>query len=144
MLLEREWRWILDGIDSLEILLCDSWNPTSPTTQTELLCRGLASLGHNLSLPMDVDFQVAVPDESSAMSVAREAQRLGYSTRIWHDDDERDLEPDMSLFWTCECTKRLVPEYLAIVAIQEELDQIARPFGGYSDGWGSFGNSGDA
>ncbi len=118
--------------------------PDFPNDPDGVALRGLASLGHNLSLPMDVDFQVAVPDESSAMSVAREAQRLGYSTRIWHDDDERDLEPDMSLFWTCECTKRLVPDYSAIVAIQEELDRIARPFGGYSDGWGSFGNSGDA
>ena len=107
--------------------------------------RLLASHGNNLSLPMDLDFQVAVPDESSAISVAQEAQQLGYSIQIWHDDDERDLDADHErLCWTCECTKRLIPEYPAIIAIQVELDRIARPFGGYSDGWGSFGNTGHA
>jgi hypothetical protein len=108
--------------------------------------RRLAALGHNLSLPMDLEFHVAIPDESSAMKVAMEAARLGYLTDIWQDHEDHWSDPGAvsSLCWRCRCTKRLVPDYPAIVAIQEELDRIARPLGGYSDGWDSVGNDGDA
>jgi hypothetical protein len=30
----------------------------------------------------------------------------------------------------------MIPEYNEIIRIQAELDRIARPFGGKSDGWG--------
>jgi hypothetical protein len=34
----------------------------------------------------------------------------------------------------------MVPDYGEIIRIQEELNAAAKPFGGHSDGWGSFGN----
>ena len=43
--------------------------------------------------------------------------------------------------WTCNCTKVLVPSYEAIVATEQEVDEIGRRFGGHGDGFGSFGNA---
>jgi hypothetical protein len=32
-------------------------------------------------------------------------------------------------------------DYDSVIAAQAELDRVSGPFGGYSDGWGTFGNS---
>jgi hypothetical protein len=34
----------------------------------------------------------------------------------------------------------MMPIYEDLVRIQHELTEAAQPFGGYSDGWGTFGN----
>jgi regulator of RNase E activity RraB len=106
--------------------------------------RLVASSGNDMSKPMDIDFQVAAPDEATAKRVADEAVKLGYRISIYCDDEEVDEEE--SEFeeggdpWTCECTKAMIPTYDAIIAAQLELDAIAKPLGAYSDGWGTFGN----
>ena len=100
--------------------------------------RRIAADNNDMSKPMDIDFQVAVPDESAARHVADEASRLGYRTSIHFDDDEDEDGEDL---WTCECTRSMVPGWEAITAAQAELDGIARPVGGYADGWGTFGNA---
>jgi regulator of RNase E activity RraB len=105
--------------------------------------RRVAQDGNDMSKPMDIDFQVAAPDESVAKRVAEGAAKLGYRTSIYFDDEEADVE-DSEALWTCECTKTMVPTYDAIIASQAELDSIARPLGAYSDGWGTFGNSSQA
>ena len=62
------------------------------------------------------------------------------------DDDAEDAsgasEAD-EITWTCNCQRRKVATYDAIVAVQAELDALSEPHGGYSDGWGSFGNKND-
>jgi regulator of RNase E activity RraB len=89
---------------------------------------------------MDIDFQVAAPDESTARRVAEEASQLGYRVRILHDDAEEDADEEGCLPWTCDCTRTMLPDHGAIVAAQAELDHIARPLGACVDGWGTFGN----
>jgi hypothetical protein len=39
----------------------------------------------------------------------------------------------------CYCSKNIMLDYNEIISIQEQLNEISRPFGGYSDGWGTFG-----
>ena len=101
--------------------------------------RRVAADGSDMSKPMDIDFQVAAPDEATAERVADEASELGYRISIYFDDD--DIE-NAGYPWTCECTKSMVPTYDALLAAQAELDAIARPLGAYVDGWGTFGNAG--
>jgi regulator of RNase E activity RraB len=86
----------------------------------------------NMAAPMTVDFQIAVPDEAAATKIAKSAYELGYRCRIYDSQGASD--------WTCECSSRMLLTYEAVIAIQEELDRLARPFGGHIDGWGSFGN----
>ncbi len=88
--------------------------------------------GSDMSKPMLVDFMIAVPDEKSGTSVSREAREHGYQTKV-----EQDRESGR---WTCYCSKMMILTYEAVILTQDSLDEIARPFGGYSDGWGTFGN----
>jgi hypothetical protein len=86
----------------------------------------------DMSQPMAIDFSVNVPDEPSGGEVARLATERGYTAVVEFDEDSQQ--------WTCYCTKRMVPTYDAIVAAQQELDNISAAFGGHSDGWGTSGN----
>ena len=102
----------------------------------------IAEDGNDMSKPMIVDYHVAAATEDTAEKIAAAAEKLGYETAIDFDDGE-DAEEDEEITepWTCTCRKEMLLEYDAVVAAQKQLDEIARPFGGYSDGWGTFGNA---
>jgi len=93
--------------------------------------------GSDMAKQMEIDFAVAAPDEAAGRRIADEAGRLGYRVRLVPDADPE--EPDATS-WSCYCSKTMVPDYEAILAVQRELDDLATPFGGWSDGWGTFGN----
>ncbi len=86
-----------------------------------------------MSKPMDIDFAVAVPDEPSARRVAQVVAGHGYAPKPAYDDEDDA--------WTVYCTKWMLATYEGVVAAQAELDGLSKPFGGFSDGWGTFGNS---
>lgn len=101
----------------------------------------LAEAGNDFSKPMDVDIQIAAPDEEVAIQIANSASALGYRTEVFFDDDLEDVgeapEP-----WTCECSKVILVTYDRILAVQEELNHIAKPLACYVDGWSTYGNAG--
>jgi hypothetical protein len=82
---------------------------------------------------MDIEFAIAVPNEASARAVAAAVELHGYQPSLDHDDEDDG--------WSVYCTKRMLATYEGVVAAQAELDKLSHPFGGYSDGWGSFGNA---
>lgn len=92
--------------------------------------------GSDLSKPMTIDFQIAVPDEAAANGLAEVLYKLGYRVKIY-------ASPECSLPWTCECSTRMLASYDGVIAIQAELAELAKPFKGHPDGWGSFGNDTD-
>lgn len=94
--------------------------------------RRVAHDGSDMSKPMDIDFAVAAPDETSARAIAKAAATRGYRT---------DVDRDEAGPWSCYCTRRMIASYEAVVAAQAELDALSRPLGGYADGWGTFGNA---
>ena len=104
--------------------------------------RMLADDGHDMSRPMDVEFLVAAETEDIAEKIAEAAEKLGYEVFVGFDDgeDDEDLEDEITEPWTCICRKTMLLEYDGIMAAQAELDEIARPLGGYADGWGTSGN----
>ena len=95
--------------------------------------RQLVDNGADLLKPMVIDFQIAMPDEQSAPVLAELAQKLGYRAEVYDS-------PECSLPWTCECSLTMLATYEDIVGIQAKLAELAKPLGGYPDGWGSFGN----
>jgi hypothetical protein len=95
--------------------------------------RRLISHGSDLSQPMKIDFAVAVPNEDAGKAVASRAESLGFRPDLYHN-------PETGA-WTCYCSKTMIPTYDKIIAAQSELDELSQPFGGKSDGWGSFGNA---
>ena len=102
----------------------------------------IADDGNDMSKPMIVDYHVAAATEDTAEKIASAAEKLGYEVAIDFDDGE-DAEEDEEITepWTCTCRRQMLLQYDAVVAAQKQLDEIARPLGGYSDGWGTFGNA---
>ena len=103
----------------------------------------LAAQGVDMSQPLDIDFPVAAPDEASAKVIASALGTAGYDSRIVYYDGEPgedgEIDPDDEEFapgWDVIANVRMIPEYKEIMRIQADLDGIARPFGGKSDGWG--------
>lgn len=96
--------------------------------------RMVASSGADFGRPMSIDFQVAFPDQAGATAFAEAAAELGYRVGLY--DEPEEGEP-----WTCECSTRMLATYDGVVAIQRELAELSRPFKGYPDGWGTFGNA---
>ena len=129
----------------------DGWNGTDTSPEAEVshapqypndadgdaLRRVLAD-GSDMSKPMEIDFAVAVPSREAGERVAEQAKQRGFRVDLVPDAHEE--EPDATT-WTCYCTKTMVPEYDELLSVQRELDDLSKPFGGWSDGWGTFGNA---
>lgn len=103
----------------------------------------LAERGVDMSQPLEFDFPVAAPDEATAIVIQLALAAAGYESEVVYDegepDEEDEIDPDDEEFgpsWTVYVNLQMVPEYEEIMRIQAELDVIAGPLGGYSDGWG--------
>lgn len=92
--------------------------------------RRLVATGSDMSKPMNIDFQIAAPDEATAKRVADEATKLGYCISIYGSTGAA---------WNCQCTKSMIPTYASLIAAQAELDAVARSLGARADGWGTYG-----
>jgi regulator of RNase E activity RraB len=114
-----------------------SRTPAYPNDADGDALRRVAADGSDMSRPMEIDFAVAVPSQAAGERVAAEAKRLGFTVKLVPDACEE--EPDASS-WSCYCTKTMVPEYDSLLDVQRQLNDIAAPCGGWSDGWGTFGN----
>lgn len=86
-----------------------------------------------MAAPMQIDFHIACPGGAKCEQLAEKARQIGYDSRVYGDVDDEGFD-------TVECSRVMVPDYDALIVCQRELDEIAGPFGGYVDGWGTFGN----
>lgn len=115
---------------------------TYPDDADGAVLADLAAQGADMSQPLLIEFPVAVPDEASAENSLNAMTKAGYSSHVEYDEGEPDYDPDVDdedefgPSWTVFADVRMIPEYNEIMRIQAELDRIARPFGGKSDGWG--------
>lgn len=106
--------------------------PDYPNNADGDALRRVAADGSDMSKPMVIDFSVAIPDETSGNHVASATRSAGYDSYVSQDKDSGE--------WTCYCTKSMIATYVSVVSVQDELDKISHPFGGITDGWGTFGN----
>ncbi len=114
-----------------------------PDDEDVAVLAGLAAKGMDMTKPRLIDFPVAVPDEAVAKSVAEALAEHAYEVQVEPDEGEPDESgqiPESGEFapsWTVYVEITMAPEYLRIIEIQADLDRIAGPFGGKSDGWGT-------
>lgn len=94
--------------------------------------RRVASDGNNMDQPMSVDFPVVLPDEVSAQRFAELAKPHGYESRLYKDEEAEG--------WDIICVKEMILTYDAVIAVQDKMNVLSKPPGGYSDGWGTAGN----
>ena len=95
--------------------------------------RRVASIGADMSRPMEIDCFVAVPNRELGEAVAMVAVGAGYRAKVVHN-----AEDDA---WDCYCTKAMLATYDGVVGAQQELDELSRPFGGQCDDWDTSGDS---
>jgi len=95
--------------------------------------RNIVNDGSDMSKPMFINFQVAVPSETAAKALSEVAYKLGYRVSVYDSEG-------CSLPWTCECSTRMLATYEGVLAVQAELADLSQNFGGFPDGWGTFGN----
>jgi hypothetical protein len=88
--------------------------------------------GSDLARPMKVDFHVAAPDEAAARHIAAVAKGRSFEAGV-------SMDPGRGT-WTCSCSRSMVLDRDALLRVQDELNELSRPFGGHADGWGTFGN----
>ncbi len=126
----------------------------------------LAEHGVDMTLPLLIEFSVAVPDGRTAVSVESALSGKGYDIELDYDageaedhdgeprfaghsersdtdtdeedsDDIEEADEDDGSSWTVYVTRRMIPAYADIMLFQQQLTEFARPFGGYCDGWGA-------
>jgi len=112
----------------------------------------MANYGVDMTKPLVLEFPIAAIDEEAAKAIFTSVTALGYEAEVEYDDgeseeaaaeavgdsgdDDGDGE-DSGPSWSVYVTKTMVPDYEEILRIQDELDELAEPLGGYSDGWGA-------
>ncbi len=87
--------------------------------------------GTDFSKPHIVDFFIAVPNKQSGEKILVHVEKYGFDCSVEQDNETQD--------WTCYCSKKMMLVYDDFIKIQELLDQLSKPYGGYSDGWGVLG-----
>lgn len=113
--------------------------PEYPDDPDGAVLADLAAQGVDMSQPLDIEFPVIASDESSANGIASALSQAGYDPQIQYDEGEPgdfDDDEDLGPIWDVYVNIRMVPEYEEIMRIQDDLDRLAGPFGGASDGWG--------
>ena len=91
--------------------------------------QGLAWNARRLGIPC----HVVVPDQEIGLSFSEVATQAGYKTELSYDKEEDEF--------TAWCSKLMLPEHQALIDAQVELAEMALPFGGAIDGWGTEGNA---
>ncbi len=117
---------------------------THPNDEDGQVLAHLAAHGIDLTRPLLIEFSVYAPDEGAANAIQAALAKAGYDTEVCFDEGEPDedgeIDPDdeeMGPSWTVNANVKMVPEYNEIMRIQQELEQLAAPFGGEPDGWGA-------
>jgi hypothetical protein len=92
--------------------------------------------GDDLTRPMMVDFQIDCPDMASGEAIAAKVPAAEFAIRVYQDPEDTSV--------TCECSRKMLLEYSELVRIQRQLSDLAEPFGGWCEAWGTFGNTENA
>ncbi|WP_425616273.1 ribonuclease E inhibitor RraB [Anatilimnocola sp. NA78] len=98
--------------------------------------RRVVADGNDLSQPMQVDFPVVFDSLEATPEFVEAARSRGYDVEIGELDDEADEGEKIDVF----CVKTMLLTYDAVIACQNELNELSKPYGGFCDGWGTFGN----
>jgi hypothetical protein len=98
--------------------------------------RRIIADGADPTRPMKIDFQIDCPDIASARKIATRVPPGEFAVDTYSHDESSGA--------TCECSRHMLLEHSELLRIQRELTEIAKPFGGYCEAWGTFGNTPNA
>jgi len=102
-----------------------------PDDENGHVLRTMYQRGGDLSKPREVDFYFVFPTTEIAQAFAGEVGvKIGLTGSV-APYEERNL-------WEVTITNKMIPTHSAITALETSLTQLAKSYGGESDGWGSF------
>jgi Regulator of ribonuclease activity B len=94
----------------------------------------IAARGIDLSIPRLIEFAHLLYSEPTASKFKAAAEQAGYQVRMSPFlPSELDGREDV---WDVVVRSEMMPSVEQITSCEEELDALARTFGGHSDGWG--------
>lgn len=88
--------------------------------------------GSDMSMPMPLEYNVAIQNLEMVEGLRKDAQALGYESSFIFDSEE-------GLFFVT-LTKSQIASYSNVKAAQAELSDIAKRYGSICDEWGTRGN----
>lgn len=106
-----------------------------PDDENGAVLRQMADQGIDLVSPRTIEFEHCFPDETRARAFLAAVAGTVREARLIPPD------PDEGRGWEVECTERMVPTHAAITETELRLDDVAKRFDGYADGWGSLSNT---
>jgi len=92
--------------------------------------RSLYKDGINFNKQQSVEFFVAVPDQAIGETLLHVLKDEGFNCFLEQDDETEE--------WVCCCSKRMLLNYNELINIQNKLNNLSKPHGCFSDGWGVF------
>ncbi|WP_442598568.1 ribonuclease E inhibitor RraB [Neobacillus sp. D3-1R] len=92
--------------------------------------RSLYNEGISFKKPQSVEFFVAVPNKTTGEKVSQVLKGEGFNCLLEQDDETDE--------WLCSFSKKMLLNHSEIVKMQKKVDELCKPHGGYSDGWGVF------
>jgi hypothetical protein len=99
-----------------------------PNDEDGQVLKMLYKEGIDFKKPQNVDFFVAIPDKRSGEAVLKVLRNAGFNCELEQDNETEE--------WTCYCFVKILLNYQDIIDIQKQLDELSKPYDGYSDGWG--------
>lgn len=89
----------------------------------------LKERGADLSIPHEIEFYVYFPIEKSAQEASHAITQEGFRIHLLADPSGNR--------WLCLSLKEMVPELGTILAYKNKFNDLAKPYGGKCDGWGT-------
>jgi len=115
-----------------------------PQDDDGALLQMLSDHGVDMHAPMELEFAVLCADETAAHRIAQVLQDAGYDAEASYNEGEleegeamTEENEDYWPSWSVIAHLEMVPDYQEIQRIQAQLNQLANPWGGKSDGWGA-------
>ncbi len=88
--------------------------------------------GMDLNTTKDVEYAIIFPDNNGAIKFADSCKSIGLSIYIEEYEGQTDFK------YGVIATKSMLPTHSNITALETELGNKAKYFGGINDGWGFF------
>ena len=93
------------------------------------LIKLLKERGSDLEKPHAVEFYVYLPTRALADKLSKKIQKEDFQVHVLSDPS--------GARWLCLPIKNIVPNAKALTSIQKHFNDLAQPFGGKCDGWGT-------
>lgn len=108
-------------------------NTTFPFDATGQVLRALSEHGSDMSRPMKIKFEIEYENPVDLTKIEKKLSEIFGDIESYFDEEDS--------IWTAECTKEVIPDYSAIVALEDALVDICLNSNCTYAGFGSFGNS---